>query len=336
MKTCPKCKLDYSDEFSFCEFDGKTLDEIESQSNWRNRFISGFTLSSLFTPVKKGFANNLLFSDAKMMAVAISAISVGFIGFYAISNYIEGNAQPNKRAQLISKNQSPIFVDTPKEALEFVESNPQPNQETKAANPPQQNTSQTDNPVRPGVTVYSQNKSQTDEADSKTPNPPSIKPQPKIQMNKTTVSKEAYPNHSTQPLPVENLPAKKSTLSALPQEISPGMHQGVKMELLNLSPRKRPNGVFYEITLSVQNFSGQLIQWEYVTITANASTSHKLSTTSQFFNRLGSPGKITFTLLSPIILTNYPQFRSAIRCSLAGKTINSSQVNISISIPVQT
>lgn len=334
MKTCPKCKLDYCDEFYYCEFDGLTL--IESTTATKHRP----TFSSYILPMLSNLKNKTQFflpgNPMKyFLMAAVILITTTLIGTYALQNQFTNRDRGKPGSVLIANTQPPVFVETPKAALDFNDQDQSLNssisvdENIKKPQLDQKNTSGSKNPDRPGVVVFPQQKPQNNIPDDPNNTPPVLLPKPNSPIAKPVVR-----------VPIDSDPPQLKTPRVIqtpkpynPIEPTTTAIQGVSIKLIRISPRSTAQGQSYDVTLNVQNNSGQLIQWENLTLAAQG-VPNNLSVTYPFINRLGSPGNIVFTYKTPNFYTTATNIGARIHCSLFGKTVNNSRVKVSVSTSV--
>jgi hypothetical protein len=334
MKTCPKCKLDYSNEFYYCEFDGLTL--IESTTNTEHRSTFSRYVLSMLSNLNNKIQFFLPRNPMKyFLMAAIVLITTTLIGTYALQNQFTNRDREKPGSVLITNSQPPVFVETPKAALNFNDQDQNLNspvledQNIQKPQIDQKNSSGSKNPDRPGVVVFPQHKPQANRPDDQINMPPVLRPQPNSQTAKPVVR---VPNDSDSPR-LKTPKVNQTPRPYSPIESTTTALLGVSIKLIRISPRSTAQGQSYEVTLSVQNNSGQLIQWENLTLAAQGVPDN-LSVTHPFMNRLGSPGNIVFTYKSPNFYTTTTNADARLQCSLSGRTVNNSRVKVSVSTSV--
>ncbi len=343
MKTCPKCSLDYCDEFFYCEFDGATLINSNPMLTESKNRTNTFSYSALIGTLKR--ANNKAsssrsyrFDKKVILTFTLALMILAAIGIPYLFQRSQNAAQGNKIAPSTTKIQPPVFVETPKEALEYIEQSietepqtiPEPKQLTLSQR------SDSDKPSRPGVTVFPQQGSHSVENQPPTNQSPTSA-KVKISDKGQIISAPINPD-SSQVQPKNEKPSatqKSFSLQERNTNLS-SLYQGASLNLLKISPKHSFNGTYYEITLRAQNSGGKLIQWENMRIQTVNGLNPNYSNNAQFLSRLGSPGNLIFYLNSPQIPASERHSVSVIRCSLFGRTVDNQRVVISIAIPLPT
>ncbi len=341
MKTCPKCHLDYCDEFYFCEFDGISLVQVTSTEGDTRWYTNLFKIVPLLNSIKhKTFYLPSNISRRNLLTVISGFFILCVLVIYALK--LQSIKTEKKISPVFSSSikQTPLIVETPKEAIEYneqsEESNLLNNQITEKSNFNQKGSPENNPPHRPGVTVYPQSKPIEKTTSERPENSSIMLPKSKLPNGRSADTYKADPK-SDKPNTINQKPRYTLTPVTIPSrssaEPSRAINQGIAIKLIRVLSKSTQRGIIFEITLNVHNYSGQLIQWENLTITAQDHT-NKLTNTSPFFNRLGSPGNVVFTYKSPELYTSSTKSIENIQCTLVGRTINNSKVIASFSTSI--
>ncbi|MEW6129219.1 MAG: hypothetical protein AB1757_19420 [Acidobacteriota bacterium] len=285
MRTCPKCKLDYANEFTYCEFDGYKLIEtspiLSEPFSLKNpfRFLSA-SMQSFYK------ARKLLFS-----ALLLLLISFPFL--------YSSNKSPD-RLKTNSNKQEPLVIETPKVAIDYSED---PSTDLQAHN------QKPSTPDQPGVKVYLPPSPQSDTNNTREPQPTKPNSPPAIRVESTGNSKPQINAHQPQPpSPIKssttyqpNEPRNSQVVTSSNTKTSPPGSAGVPFRLLSSQSRNGSQGVFYQMAFQIGNESGRLIHWDYLMITVSLSSGKTINKAIPLTLATGSPGKATFTITTPSV-----------------------------------
>jgi hypothetical protein len=326
MKNCPKCNVDFSDDFSFCEFDGATL----------NRVI-----------VEKGRSALLSRLYEKRHSVQLFGIAF-FIFMVAFLILAKANRRPAvvNQNQLASLEQAALYVETPQAAQEYVDEGRASDSQNGDAESPSE--SQTDKqrdknraPEKPGVEVFlpdakpakgSQQptvakskpveKTEPAEPRSKPDNRP-IRTEPPTRQSPTISQPPAV-----QPQPSRSSRPQISTNRQLEDEEPPiqRANRSVNLNLVRLRSYRTDRGVRYDLTFHMQQQDGRLIRWERLNLLTRSSSGITRSEVIPFYQRLGSSGSLNFTVSVEMPGRAEADFQGRITCTGTGTDVEGRSV----------
>lgn len=282
MKNCPKCHVDFSDDFSFCEFDGTVLDKVFEE--------------------KKGLA---LLTRLNGLRRFIPVIGVAFIiGLIAVFIF----AKSGRQQRPLATSQNPpaavetasFYIETPQAARDYSEeaTDDKASKDSKSAE-------------KPGVEVFLPNGKQTQEqqpvaksksADKAQPVETDSEPMRRPAANRPT---ESHPPADNQPTasqpPISRSPRPQIATNremdddqiARPRANS---NSTVNMNLVRVRSYRTEAGVRYDLTFTMQQNDGRLIRWERLNLLTRSASGITHSEVVPFYQRLGSSGSLNFTV----------------------------------------
>jgi hypothetical protein len=279
MKNCPKCHVDFSDDFSFCEFDGTVLDKVFEE--------------------KKGFALlPRLYEQRRFVPV----IGVAFC-ICAIAIFILAKTAGQQRPMATSHNQpaavetASYFVETPQAARDYAE-------ETAD----DKSTKDTKSAEKPGVEVFLPGQSREQQSAKSKPvekassEEPDSEPVRRPAANQQTDNRPPADNrpNASQP-PASRAPRPQITTTRPIEEELPARPQAspnssINMNLVRVRSYRTEAGVRYDLTFTMQQHEGRLIRWERLNLLTRSASGITHSEVVPFYQRLGSSGSLNFTV----------------------------------------
>jgi hypothetical protein len=286
MKNCPKCHVDFSNDFSFCEFDGSTLDMVFEE--------------------KKGFA---ILSRLNELRRFVPVIGIAFIiGIIAIFILAKTGRQPKPLAtgqnQPASVETASIYVETPQSARDYTEEAT----DDEATDDKASKGGKTEE--KPGVEVFLPAAKQTKEQQPDTKNKAAEKPLP-IEPDTEPVRVPAKNQQTNSQPPADNKPNSSPPVSRSPRpqiatsqdrEDDKPIRSGgssnspVNMNLVRVRSYRTEAGVRYDLTFTMQQNEGRLIRWERLNLLTRSASGITHSEVVPFYQRLGSSGSLNFTV----------------------------------------
>jgi outer membrane biosynthesis protein TonB len=308
MKNCPNCHVDFSDDFSFCEFDGTTLTKVVRQ--------------------KKDFA---LLSKLHEQRRFVQVIGVAlFISIIALFILAKNNRKPSAIA--INHNQSTsveptsFYVETPQSAREYPEEEEHKTQKEEKDKAPE----------KPGVEVFVPGARQTKES------------QPQTETKSKTTEKAEPVEVGSEPVrrPVRNQSTdtqSPANSQPAPSQPSPGRSprpqiavnrqieddeplrqpasSAVSMNLVRVRSYRTDSGVRYDLTFNMQQQEGRVVRWERLNLLTRSSSGITHSEVVPFYQRLGSSGSLNFTVSVEMRGRAESDFQGRITCTGTGTDV---------------
>jgi cytoskeletal protein RodZ len=282
MKNCPKCHVDFSDDFSFCEFDGTVLDKVFEE--------------------KKSFAILSRLYELRRFVPVIGVVFI--IGIIAI--FILAKTDRQQRPMATSQNppaaveSASFFVETPQAARDFSE---------EAADDKASRASKTDE--KPGVEVTLPGAKPTTEQPPVSKSKAAEKPSP-VEPDSEPVRRPAGNQRANSQPPADDKPAtSQPSVSRSPrpqiatnQEIEDdrkaipraNANANVNMNLVRVRSYRTEAGVRYDLTFTMQQNEGRLIRWERLNLLTRSASGITHSEVVPFYQRLGTSGSLNFTV----------------------------------------
>jgi hypothetical protein len=310
MKNCPKCHVDFSDDFAFCEFDGTTLTKVIEE---KRRF-------TLFSK---------LYEQRRFVQVIGVAFFICIIAFFIL-------AKNNRQRTVVAVNHNPsspveptsFYVETPQSAREYLE------EETEKA----QKEGKDKASEKPGVEVFLPDGKQTEKS----------QPQPATKSKTTEKSEAIEPDTEPVNRPVRNQPANSpSPANSQPATSQPSpsrspraqiatnrqmednkplrpsanSNSSVSMNLVRVRSYRTEAGVRYDLTFNMQQQEGRVIRWERLNLSTRSSSGITHSEVVPFNQRLGSSGSLNFTVSVEMRGRADADFQGRITCTGTGTDI---------------
>jgi outer membrane biosynthesis protein TonB len=279
MRNCPKCHVDFSDDFSFCEFDGFALDQVFEEKQ-----------SLALLAMRYGQSR---FVQIIGVALFLSVITV----FIMAKNFGQRSSAPAQQTASARVEPSSFYIETPREARDFVE---QP-----SAEEPQREGK---NAEKPGVEVYLPKTTEPNARAKSKGNDKVTEPEPDVRPVQTPAPTQ---RPVTQPAPEPRSPAPQSpsNSSTRPQiaanrqlEEEPVSrprtvtNSPVNMNLVRVRSHRTESGVRYDLTFTLQQNEGRVIRWERLNLSTRSASGLSHSEVVPFYQRLGSSGSLNFTV----------------------------------------
>jgi hypothetical protein len=330
MKNCPKCSVDFSDDFSFCEFDGATL----------NRVIVEKQRSALLSRLYE-----------KRQSVQLFGIAF-FICMVAFIILAKANRKPTavNQNQLAGLEQASLYVETPQAAQEYVEqgsASDSQNGETEISSETQTGKERDKNkePDKPGVEVFLPPAKDAKHAkDSQ--QPPAAKPksvekaepaEPQSEPANRRVRNEQANRHSPAAIPPPPTEQPQPNRSPRPQiatnrqidddePLRQPSNRSVHMNLVRLRSYRTETGVRYDLTFNMQQQDGRVIRWERLNLFTRSSSGITHSEVIPFFQRLGSSGSLNFTVSVEMRGRAEADFQGRITCTGTGRDVEGQSI----------
>lgn len=302
MKNCPKCHVDFSDDFSFCEFDGTTLTKVSKPKG-------DFALLSK------------LYEQRRFVQVIGVALFISIIAFFI---FAKNNRTPSaiaiNHSQSNSVEPTSFYVETPQSAREYSE---EVSQET-------QKEDKDKTPEKPGVEVFlpgakQTKESQQTEAKSKT----SEKSEP-VETDSEPVTRPVRTQPTNTQPPADSQPSLNR--SPRPQIASnrqieddeplrPSSNSAVNMNLVRVRSYRTEAGVRYDLTFNMQQDGGRVVRWERLNLLTRSSSGISHSEVVPFYQRLGSSGSLNFTVSVEMRGRAESDFQGRITCTGTGTDV---------------
>lgn len=322
MKNCPKCTVDFGDDFSFCEFDGTTLIQVFEE--------------------KKSFALlSKLYEKRRYVQILGIAFFISLVAFFIL-------AKTHRQPKLVAANQNrlanveaaALYVETPQAAQEYVEEGAAANAQDSEAQANAEN--QTDKareknrePEKPGVVVFLPDAKSSKDA----PQPPVAKP--KSVEKPAPIEAQAEPDNRPSRKPPttvqESTPQPQPSRSPRPQiatnrqieddEPTPTRaNSSVNMNLVRLRSYRTDSGVRYDLTFNMQQQEGRVIRWERLNLSTRSLSGRTNTEVVPFYQRLGSSGSLNFTVSVEMRGRTEADFQGRITCTGSGTDVEGRSV----------
>jgi hypothetical protein len=324
MKNCPKCTVDFSDDFSFCEFDGTTLIQVFEEKQ-------GF-------PLLSG-----LYEKRRYVQVFGIAFFICLVAFFILA---KANRKPTVVAanqnHLASIEQAALYVETPQAAKEYVEDGEgDSSQNGDADNQTDKQREKNRESEKPGVEVFLPNGKPAKEAQpqpvEKTKSvehsePVDAQPEP-VKRPTRNQQEDRQPPTISQPPPSQ----PQQSRSPRPQIATnrqiendepaiPRAGNAVSLNLVRLRSYRTDAGVRYDLTFNMQQQEGRVIRWERLNLSTRSSSGISHSEVVPFYQRLGSSGSLNFTVSVEMRGRAEADFQGRITCTGTGTDVEGRSV----------
>jgi hypothetical protein len=318
MKNCPVCKLDYADDFSFCEFDGALLDKVIQE---KQQF-------ALFSALK---------SQQRTLRLIAFGLAIGLVSLYIFAKAIPNRKTPVMRQQEIAALDASPYFQTPQAAQNYVEENSAGDSvDADAEN--EGRKKHNNDPEKPGVTVTL--------PEAKTTKNPQPSTQSKPVEEADAASQTVTPAPPQKPKRVESLPsainqptAQTDHPYARPQvgktranesdelpSTSPNTSGSVNLSLVRLRSFRTETGIRYDLTLNMQQQEGRVIRWERINLATHSQSGITHTEILPFSQRLGSSGSLSFTVSVEMRGRNESDWQGRISCTGVGTDVEGRNV----------
>ena len=326
MKNCPKCTVDFSDDFSFCEFDGTTLNKVFEE---KQRFA---LLSRLY-------------ENRRPVQLLGIAVFICMVAFFIL-------AKANRKQTIVAANQSQLagvetaslYVETPQAAKDYIEEGAASDSQNGGAesdSETQADRQKDKEPEKPGVEVFLPNSKQAKESQQ----PPQAKAkavekyepaEPRPETVNRPIRDEQV---NRQPPAISQPPAAQEPQSRSPRpqiatnrQIEPDepsterVNRSVNLNLVRLRSYRTDTGVRYDLTFNMQQQEGRVIRWERLNLLTRSSSGITHSEVVPFYQRLGSSGSLNFTVSVEMRGRAEADFQGRITCTGTGTDVEGRSV----------
>ncbi len=324
MRNCPKCNVDFSDDFSFCEFDGVTLNKIFEE--------------------KKGFALlSRLYEKRRYVQVLSIAFFICIVAFFVLakSNRKQGVVAANQH-HLANVEQAALIIETPQAAQEYVDdgtaSDSQNGDSENQANKQREKNREAE---KPGVEVFIPNAKPSKESQQQpVTNSKSEEKSERVEMPSEPVNRSVRtPQAHRQPTTITQAPTPQPqpSRSPRPQIVTnrqvendelppPRANSSVNMNLVRVRSYRTEAGVRYDLTFQMQQQEGRVIRWERLNLLTRSSSGRTNTEVVPFNQRLGSSGSLNFTVSVEMRGRDEADFQGRITCSGTGTDVEGRSV----------
>ncbi|MBI3651367.1 MAG: hypothetical protein HY231_10145 [Acidobacteria bacterium] len=308
MKHCPVCTLDYSDEFSYCEFDGAILQTVAAEVSGLSRFAR-FKLSR------------------KALRLTAFAVVIALVSLFIFARTIPTRKTSAQRITEIAAVDSSPYFQTPQAAQDFVEAS-----ESAASDAQEKAAQRNSGAEKPGVTVTLPEAKPSNQAPTTEPpqplgeaeaatvptpvrsskNPPALPPAPPTTQPATHSAPRA-----TKPQVATNRANRNDELA----ELAPAGNGAVNLNLVRLRSFRTDTGVRYDLTFNMQQHEGRVVRWERLNLLTHSQSGISHSEVVPFYQRLGSSGSMSFTVSVEMRGSSQADWQGRITCTGVGTDV---------------
>jgi outer membrane biosynthesis protein TonB len=309
MKNCPKCHVDFSDDFSFCEFDGTGLTKV-------------------FEEKKRYALFSRLYEQRRFVQIIGVAFFICIIAFFIL-------AKNNRRKTDIAVNQTSstsvepasFYVETPQSARDYLE---------EEADEKAQKENKDKAPEKPGVEVFLPDAKQTKEPQPVAKSPTKEKSEP-TEPESEPVNRSVRNQPVNTPPPANSQPPTSQPASSRspraqiatnqriedddPVKQSANSNSSVSLNLVRIRSYRTDSGVRYDLTFNMQQQEGRVIRWERLNLSTRSSSGITHSEVVPFYQRLGSSGSLNFTVSVEMRGRAEADFQGRITCTGTGTDV---------------
>lgn len=317
MKSCPVCKLDYADDFSFCEFDGASLEKIH-----RNN------------PIQTVFLSKLSQSNRLAQAIVITF----FIAILAM--FIFGKSARKPRAVIANQNAVAAvdqtgYILTPQAAQDYLDA------DKASENRSRKQDDKSDEPEKPGVVVTLPSVKPAKENSQESTQPPATKEKSASKARTVEADEEVVmpPQRSlratNQPAAIHTSPKPEPTIARAPQSIDnrsvqndappapkANPNNAIHMNIVRVRSYRTESGIRYDLTFNMQQNDGRVIRWENLQLQTRSQSGIRHSEAIPFYQRLGSTGSLSFTVSIEMRGRSEADFQGVITCTGFGTDVD--------------